>query len=232
MPVWRTCTWVDAEGLDLRSGDNNAFWLEAVGLCCSRGGRVLFDDFGFRLEAGRLLQIEGVNGSGKTTLLKVLNGLMEPGAGVVRWSGTPINEDMPAYHSVLRYVGHTLGYKLELSAIENLSFASTIAGSKDLLTPHQALAYMGLTDYTDRLAKFLSAGQKRRLALARLLTGRAPLWLLDEPSVALDDGGRRIVEKMLAEHLERGGMAVITTHQHLDVTPSHTLRLQSGARTV
>jgi len=208
-----------------RSNDQPAH-LEGLALQCARGGQTLFRDFDFSLQAGTLLQIIGANGSGKTTLLKVLTGLMEASAGEVHWKGKNIRAALPEYHRELCYIGHSLGFKLELNSFENLAFTKVLNESDHSLTIEQALSHVGLAAVAGRTAKYLSAGQKRRLALARLLITPATLWLLDEPFSALDDGGRQMVEKMLAEHIAGGGMAVVTTHQEMNVRPVQTCRLE------
>jgi heme exporter protein A len=194
------------------SGDD---LLEAIDLGCERGGRRLFSGFGLRLGAGESLQIEGANGSGKTSLLRILGGLLRASEGAVRWRGTDVTAPGGGFRGSACYVGHDDGVKAELSARENLRFSARVAGRA--CDEAEALTRVGLGGFEDVPLRQLSAGQQRRAALARLLIGRAPLWLLDEPFATLDAGGRRMVESLLAAHAAAGGLAVVTTHQPIDV---------------
>ena len=190
--------------------------LEAVQLTCHRGERSLFTDLSFTLAPGELVQIAGANGSGKTSLLRLLCGLSPPFAGEIRWhSKTARGED---FHRDLLYIGHHSAVKEELSALENLRFASTFAATP--LTPSQALealSRMGLNGREHLPCKVLSQGQKRRVGLARMLVSQAPLWILDEPLTALDARAVELIQARLAEHLAQQGMIVLTTHQALQV---------------
>ena len=190
--------------------------LEAAHLTCQRGERTLFTNLSFTLGAGELLQIAGPNGSGKTSLLKLLCGLSPPFAGEIRWLGAPARgED---FRRQLFYLGHQHAVKEELSALENLQISAELADEAlsdvDAL---DALDRMGLAGREHLPAKVLSQGQKRRVALARLLVSKAPLWILDEPLTALDTAAVDLIQARLAAHLANQGSVVLTTHQALQV---------------
>lgn len=191
--------------------------LEAAHLTCQRGEHTLFTDLNFNLAPGELLQLEGANGSGKTSLLKILCGLATPQEGAVRWRGMPPSD--PQYRRELLYLGHLHAVKADLSAIENLRLASALGGEPT--TEHalfDALAKLGLARREHLPAKVLSQGQRRRVALARLMLTRAPLWILDEPLAALDVAAVVLIQTRLGDHLAHGGTVVLTTHQPLRVT--------------
>jgi len=191
--------------------------LEAAGIDCERGGRVLFRGLSFTLGRGELLRIAGANGRGKTSLLRILCGLLAPSAGEVRWNGSQIQSLKEDYTKQLVYLGHAPAVKDELTAAENLSITCTLAG-----TPAsegsigQALQSFGVPATT--FLKKLSQGQRRRAALARLaLSESIPLWLLDEPLAALDASAAALMESLVASHVARGGMVVYTTHQEAHI---------------
>jgi len=199
--------------------------LEAIDLECERQDRVLFSGLSFALEAGGVLQLEGQNGSGKTTLLRVLCGLSPPAAGEVRWCGRPIGEVRAEYAAELAYVGHAPGVKDDLTPLENLRAAQALLGAVPGLPPEEALERLGLAGYEDVLCRRLSAGQRRRVALARLLVARSRLWILDEPFTALDRSGIRDIERMIEHHTAAGGMVVLSTHRPLGIECTHLTRL-------
>ena len=184
--------------------------LEARGLTFLRNEEPIFGPLDFALRPGEVVLMEGDNGAGKTTLLKVLSGLLEPGAGEVRLRGEPLTLARLSHQVAL--LGHLLGLKLELSALENLRFAIGLGGLRAGITPHQALKSVGLEGYEDVAVRQLSAGQKKRVALARLLLVPAALWLLDEPYANLDREGIELVNRLLELHARRGGAALITSH--------------------
>ena len=189
--------------------------LEARNVASVRGDLRLFAGVGFTLEAGGLLLVQGQNGSGKTTLLRTLAGLSRPAEGDVRWCGEEIRSLGEEYTRELLFIGHANALKDEFSAEENLAFARELSGRSS--TPAElsgALAHVGLASRARLPARFLSQGQKRRVALARLcLAADTPLWILDEPFAALDAAGLDTVAALVNGHLARGGMAVLTTHQ-------------------
>ena len=189
--------------------------LEAANLECVRGSRTLFRGVGFSLAPGALLRVTGSNGSGKTSLTRMLCGLLEPAAGEVRWKGENIRALREEFCEHLLYIGHANALKDDLTATENLAFSCGIAG---LTVPreraHAALERFGLAEGERLPVRALSQGQRRRAALARLAVGEAqPLWILDEPFAALDAAGIDLVQSLASDHLARGGMVVLTTHQ-------------------
>jgi heme exporter protein A len=198
-------------------------------MTCVRDGRALFEALTVQVEAGQILQIEGVNGAGKTSLLRILCGLSEPRSGTVYWRGQDIRVCRPVYHRELLYIGHNPGIKPELTPLENLRFFGALTGhsrtESDLAT---ALERTGLYGYEDTKVAMLSAGQRRRVALARLWLNDAPLWILDEPFTAIDRDGVSHLEARLGSHIQAGGLAVLTSHQALRLDGGYVrhLRLQ------
>jgi heme exporter protein A len=184
--------------------------LEARALSFSRNEEPIFGPLDVTLHPGEVVLIEGDNGSGKTTLLKVLSGLLEPTSGEALLHGVPLTLAKLSHQVAL--LGHLLGLKLELSALENLRFAIGLGGLRPGITPQLALASVGLEGYEDQPLRMLSAGQRKRVALARLLIVPAALWLLDEPYANLDREGIDLVNRLLDNHAHRGGAALITSH--------------------
>ena len=193
--------------------------LEARDLACERGDVRLFSGVSFALAAGELLLVQGPNGSGKTSLLRLVAGLSRPAEGDIRWSGEDIRRLRENYARELLFVGHANAVKDDFSADENLAVARELAGRKS--TPSEradALGRIGLAARARLPARYLSQGQKRRVALARLcLAADTPLWVLDEPFAALDARALATVVTLMDEHLARGGMAILTTHQEVAV---------------
>ncbi len=188
--------------------------LRVSNLSCSRGNKPLFADVSFELEAGQALHLEGDNGVGKTSLLRIVCGLSPADAGEVCWHGKTIQENATAFRSSLFYLGHGLSLKEELTALENLMSDAAVSGR--VLSETQALvalARMGLRGREHLPLRVMSQGQKRRTALARLLASQAPLWVLDEPFVALDAKAVDGLRGLLAEHVANGGMVLFTSHQ-------------------
>ena len=192
--------------------------LQAIALSCERGGRPLFAPQSFTLSAGQAMQIEGDNGSGKTSLLRMVCGLAPTASGEVRWGGQAIAEVRHAFSRDLLYLGHNLGLKDELSALENLQTASVLAGHP-VSHPQalQALQSQGLEARAHLPLRVLSQGQKRRVALARLQLSKARLWVLDEPFVALDTLAVHALQQVLRNHLQQDGLLLFTSHQAVDL---------------
>jgi heme exporter protein A len=199
--------------------------LEARALRCSRGPATLFRDLSFHVGAGEWVAVRGPNGSGKTTLLRCVAGLTQSDAGEVLWDGASTRRDAGRFRANLLYAGHLAGIKDDLSAEENLQGALALRGVA--VTPAEcraALAEVGLAQRRLLAARRLSAGQRRRIGLARLMLDPAPLWALDEPLTALDDDGQRLFERLLERHLARGGLAVLATHHDLQPAPARVVR--------
>jgi heme exporter protein A len=184
--------------------------LELTDVEISRGGRVLASGLSFALAPGQLALLSGPNGSGKTTLLRLLAGLARPGRGAIRLHGQDVATLDPVHRQQIAYQAHLDGLKKDLSIDENISFYSSLYGIPDVNT--KVLDELGLTAIRARKTRHLSAGQKRRTALAILATVNAPVWLLDEPLTNLDRAGRKLVAQWLERHLQRGGVAVVATH--------------------
>jgi heme exporter protein A len=206
--------------------------LEARDLVCVRGERVVFAGLAFRLEAGGALMLTGANGSGKSSLLRLLAGLLRAADGELLWNDASIQADPEGHRRRLRYVGHSDPVKPVLSVRENLEFWARLQGAGTGLV-QDALARFGLDALADLPARFLSAGQRRRLNLARLIAGMpdppAPLWLLDEPTAGLDAASVATLEALLAFHREAGGLVAVATHVELDLPDAIELDLGSYA---
>jgi heme exporter protein A len=203
--------------------------LEVADLECVRGDRRLFTNLSFSLERGELLYLYGHNGCGKTTLMRAICGLFHPSEGDILWEGEPIHELSEEYTRELVYIGHKNGIKDDLTALENLRILSTLDGVH--LTEDQAweaLDRIGLRGFEDLPTQVLSQGQKRRVSLARLLTHQARFWVLDEPFTALDKQAVALLQEVIREHVDAGGMALLTTHQEVKLTQGQVKQLQLG----
>lgn len=200
--------------------------LDAINLSCVRGDRALFAGLDLCVGAGEWLHVRGGNGCGKTSLLRLLAGLSPPAAGEIRWNGSPVGEVGQEYRNELMYLGHQAGVKDDLTALENLEFAGALDGceprQEDVLA---GLARFGLKGREDLPVRFFSAGQKRRVLLARLVSRRAKLWVLDEPFTALDTSAVDMLGELVGEHLAEGGIAVITSHQAVPIPGGRRLDL-------
>ncbi|MGS5275822.1 cytochrome c biogenesis heme-transporting ATPase CcmA [Escherichia coli] len=196
--------------------------LEARELLCERDERTLFSGLSFTLNAGEWVQITGSNGAGKTTLLRLLTGLSRPDAGEVLWQGQPLHQVRDSYHQNLLWIGHQPGIKTRLTALENLHFYHRDGDTAQCL---EALAQAGLAGFEDIPVNQLSAGQQRRVALARLWLTRATLWILDEPFTAIDVNGVDRLTQRMAQHTKQGGIVILTTHQPLNVAESKIRRI-------
>lgn len=203
---------------------------EADTLTCVRGDAMLFRKLSFSLEAGSLLHVAGRNGAGKTSLLRMLCGLMLPEAGEVRWRGKPTRAQREEFHGELLFLGHANAVKDEFTALENLRVACAVAG-RAVSEPEalDALALMGLAHRVDLDARHLSQGQRRRVALARLLLAESlPLWILDEPFTALDTAAVALLAQTIEAQLARGGAVIYTTHQDVPIAAARAQRLDVG----
>jgi heme exporter protein A len=198
---------------------------KAIGLECVKGYDSLFKDINFSLSPGEIMQIRGTNGSGKTSLLRILTGLSQPDAGEVFWNGTNIENEPETYKEKLIYIGHLNGLKADLSALENLELGRQYLSETNGKTTEAALEAVGLAGYEHILAHQLSAGQKRRVSLARLHLNIAPLWILDEPTTAVDTDGVQAFEQTVETHALNGGMVILTAHQTLNFGKANTLSL-------
>ena len=210
-----------------QSADNHIA-LEAHGLECIRDDRTLFSELAFRIETGQALLLEGRNGSGKTSLLRILCGIRLPDAGSVSWCGEDINRLGPDYHEHTAYVGHRDGIKQDLTPLENLLMARAL-GVPGPVTAQEALEQVDLYGFEDIPTRNLSAGQQRRLALARLLVTSARLWILDEPFTSLDVHGIRVIEGLMESHTARGGMLAMTSHHTVNLNDTTVERINLSA---
>ncbi len=183
-------------------------------LVCVRGGRVVFADLGFRVEAGGALVLAGPNGSGKSSLLRLMAGLAHPAGGVLAWGGEDVAGDPATHRARVHYVGHLDAVKPDLTVAENLVFWAALRGGSDGAgaRTRTALEAFGIPHLADVPGRYLSAGQRRRLNLARILAAPAPLWLLDEPKTALDTDAAGRVDAAVASHRAEGGMVVMSMH--------------------
>lgn len=201
--------------------------LEVSKLACSRGDHRLFSDLSFVLHPGQLMQVQGENGRGKTTLLRTLCGFLQPDAGEINWNGEAAHELGEAYLAEVLYLGHLNAIKDELSGLENLQITSSLSGrvlgEREAL---DALRRMGLRGRERLPCKVLSQGQRRRVALARMLVSEAKFWVLDEPLAALDVAAVALIQDVIGAHLAKGGMVMFTTHQPLQVEGVECLALR------
>jgi heme exporter protein A len=188
---------------------------EARSLCCIRDDRVLFESLDFQINPGQALVLEGRNGSGKTSLLRILCGIRLPESGQLLWEGVDIFRLGPEFHEHIAYLGHKDGSKLDLTPLENLRIAQGLGKPRKGIDLEQALDQVGLYGFEDVPTRNLSAGQQRRLAIARLLVTDARLWILDEPFTSLDRKGIEHMERLFETHLMHGGMAAMTTHHRI-----------------
>jgi heme exporter protein A len=202
--------------------------LVAEGLACRRGERLVFTGLDCRLPAGGALLLTGINGSGKSSLLRIFATLLTPASGSLLWGGAPVADDASHYRARVHYVGHLDALKTALTPRETLRFWAALRGTAEPAINH-ALAAFGLGAVADRPCGWLSAGQRRRLGLARLVASPAPIWLLDEPTAALDSEGEARLLTLIAEHRRGGGRVAVATHQPLALSGAVVVRLDDFA---
>jgi heme exporter protein A len=200
--------------------------LEGENVHLWRGDHHVLRGVGFQVRAGQCLQLTGANGAGKTTLLRTACGLAYPEGGKITWCGENIRKDIHAFHARLAYLGHEPPLKAELTARENLHYWVGVRRKLERLERDRALERVGGEDWADRPVRTLSAGQKRRAALAGLTLMRVPLWLLDEPTTNLDAEGQALVGELIDEHLQAGGLALAAVHHELTVSADGLQRME------
>ena len=197
--------------------------LSGSDLCLFRGDRCLFKKLEFALNQGELLVIEGPNGSGKTSLLRAVVGLLEFETGQVKWDGMLVRANHQAFRADLVWLSHRVGFKGDLNILENLNFESGLRAS-DQSKLGAVLERLSLSRLVALPFRSLSAGQQRRVALARMLLASARLWVMDEPFTNLDKAGQALVTELIGEHIESGGSCIVASHQPLDID-GHTRRV-------
>ncbi|MGX5174488.1 cytochrome c biogenesis heme-transporting ATPase CcmA [Aliikangiella sp. IMCC44653] len=196
---------------DARYNPENRF--EVTDLTVVRGDYRIFEPVSFKLSAGEALQISGANGAGKTTLIRALCGLTRSAEGMRLWNGKNIFASKSEYKQALLYIGHSLGLKPKLTVMQNLEFFQSLRFPLNTAQIDEALQRFDIAELADEAVSYLSAGQKRRVALARIMTEPTPLWILDEPLVALDTRGQAWMLQRCNQHLAHGGMLIVTSHQ-------------------
>lgn len=204
--------------------------LKVENLGCERNEKQLFSGMSFELDDGEMIQVDGSNGSGKTTLLRMVSGLLPIDEGMIYWNDRPVHKNRSEYMTELTFVGHKNGIKDELTAGENLDMDRALTGRPSSATVNGALERLGIPQCQHQLCRHMSAGQRQRVSLSRLLISSTRLWVLDEPLTALDRNAQGIVRDLLVEHMESGGMALITSHQSMDWRwhSQRTIRLGEG----
>jgi heme exporter protein A len=190
--------------------------LTANDLTLFRGERCLFEGLSFALNPGELLLLEGRNGSGKTSLMRVIAGLLELESGDIYWNGVPVLKQRQEFHGALVWMAHRVGFKADLTLVENLQFEACLR-AQSAADFDEVLQRLDISRLKSLLLRSLSAGQQRRVALARMLLSRAPLWLMDEPFTNLDREGRALVMILVTEHLDQGGMCIMAAHQDVEI---------------
>lgn len=198
--------------------------LQTRELSCVKDDRSLFEGLNISLQAGQILLVEGKNGSGKTSLLRILTGLSLPESGEVLWCGQPIAEIGAEYYEQVNYVGHHDGIKRDLTCLENLRLIQAM-GRPSEVGLDEALDKVNLYRFGENFVATLSAGQKRRLAMARLVVTEALLWIMDEPFTSLDKASMALFQDMFEQHLSKGGVIVMTSHHDIEMPNSDVVRL-------
>lgn len=200
--------------------------LNGSNLTLFRGERCLFKDLSFALNPGELLLLEGPNGSGKTSLLRAIGGLLELESGQIDWNDEPVSKERQYFQNSMVWMSHKVGLKADLTLVENLQYEAKLRPQADLGF-EDVVKRLGLGRLQRLPLRSLSAGQQRRVSLARMLLSSAPLWMMDEPVSNLDSDGRALTRTLLKEHLEAGGMAIVAAHQDIDIdAPTHKISLQ------
>ena len=207
---------------------SDAVLLQIKNLACIRDDRVLFEHLNLSLAAGQMLLVEGRNGSGKTSLLRILTGLKMADEGEILWMGKSIERMAAEYYEQVGYVGHHDGVKRELTCLENLRLVQAM-GKPTEIDLDDALEQVNLYRYGDTLMGSLSAGQKRRLALARLIVNESVLWILDEPFTSLDKSSMAKFQAMFEKHLSEQGVIVMTSHHDIEMLNADVQRLDLSA---
>ena len=210
---------------------NTAASLTFSKLGCIKGGRQLFRDIDCGLSAGQWLYVTGANGVGKTSLLRMVCGLASIESGQILWNDVPIQKQPDLYRQDLCYLGHLNALQESMSVDENLCFTAALGGLALAREQRlQVLAHFGLRGRSQQLVRHLSQGQKRRVALSRLALSPAQLWVLDEPYVAMDEAGIVLLAQLIDQHLEKGGLVVLTSHQKVPIgeRPAQLLELKAA----
>lgn len=207
---------------------SNSNALKASALSCVKQHKLLFANIDFELQAGELMFIQGINGSGKSSLLRIIAGLATPTTGHLLWQQTVIADNKANYQQALHYISHDNGLKLGLTVAENITLMQTLYENTQI-DPKQVLATLQLTAQQNTISKNLSAGQKRKLALAKLLLIQKPIWILDEPLTALDSHTQQLFLNLLRAHLENKGICILTSHQPLTTTFTNMQTLELTA---
>jgi len=202
--------------------------IEARELECIKNDRALFSKLGFVVHTHQALSVEGPNGSGKTSLLRIICGLSRPERGEILWCGQNIESVRSEYYAQVTYVGHSCAVKDELTVIENLHFAQALASNNTSIDLQEVLHKMNLRDVAEVACKNISAGQKRRLALARLALTSSRVWILDEPFTALDKAAITATEGMCQAHVQSGGILILATHRPAILDGIDVIHLQLG----
>jgi len=203
--------------------------LRATNLFCERNGRLLFNQLELSIKPGEIIQLEGPNGSGKTTLLRYLAGLSTRCKGDLIWYGRPLSKMRNEYAQQMMFIGHEPGVNLSLTPLENLQWYRSLESSLEEGVLLEALEQVALVGFADELCRNLSAGQRRRVAMARLILSAKPLWLLDEPFTPIDKHGVAQLETLIADHAANNGMVILTTHHRLpDSMPIRRVTLGDG----
>ena len=190
--------------------------LSANALTLIRGETCLFQDLGFALNPGELLLLEGQNGSGKTSLMRAIAGMLSLESGEIFWNGNDVSRQRQEFHGELVWIAHRTGLKGDLTLVENLRFEASLRPQADI-DPVTVYERLGISRLKTLPLRALSAGQQRRVALARMLLADVPLWLMDEPFTNLDREGRKLVVELVEEHLAKGGMCVMAAHQDVEI---------------